>query len=132
MSKSNILSTYWGLKMEKEFENKMKQILIESKNEILMQLAANSSDVKQIIETMETKDNIDLASDTIDGTLLETLNTKDLNRIKLIDNALTRIEQGKYGLCVKCGKPIAPARLEAIPYALMCINCKSEEERRNR
>ena len=118
--------------MEKEFENKMKQILIESKNEILMQLAANSSDVKQIIETMETKDNIDLASDTIDGTLLETLNTKDLNRIKLIDNALTRIEQGKYGLCVKCGKPIAPARLEAIPYALMCINCKSEEERRNR
>ena len=118
--------------MEKEFENKMKQALIDSKNEILTQLAANSSDVKQIIETMETKDSIDLASDTIDGTLLETLNEKDLNRIKLIDNALTRIEQGRYGLCVKCGKPIAQARLEAIPYALMCIECKSEEERRNR
>lgn len=118
--------------MEKDFENKMKATLIENKKEILSQLAANSSDVKQIIETMETKDSIDFASDTIDGTLLETLSTKDLNRIKLIDNALTRIEQGKYGLCVKCGKPIAEARLEAIPYALMCIDCKSAEERRNR
>ena len=81
---------------------------------------------------MNTKVKINLSSDKIDATLLDAISTKDLNRIKLIDNALTRIEQGKYGLCVKCGKPIAQARLEAIPYALMCINCKSEDERRNR
>ncbi|MBQ1197775.1 MAG: TraR/DksA C4-type zinc finger protein, partial [Spirochaetaceae bacterium] len=57
---------------------------------------------------------------------------KDLNRLKLIDSALSRIEQGKYGLCMKCGKKIPQARLEAIPYALMCIECKSADERRNR
>ena len=118
--------------MEKEFLDKMKETLLASKKEIIDQLTSNSSDIKHIIETMETKDSIDLASDTIDATLLDAISTKDLNRIKLIDNALTRIEQGKYGLCVKCGKPIAQARVEAIPYALMCINCKSEDERRNR
>ncbi len=118
--------------MEKEFLDKMKAILLANKKEIIDQLTSNSSDMKHIIETMDTKDDIDLASDTIDATLIDTLSTKDLNRIKLIDSALTRMEQGKYGLCVKCGKPIAQARLEAIPHALMCINCKSEEERRNR
>ncbi|MDR2028346.1 MAG: TraR/DksA family transcriptional regulator, partial [Treponema sp.] len=51
---------------------------------------------------------------------------------KLIDSALTRIQQGKYGLCMKCGKRIPQDRLEAIPYALMCIECKTAEERRNR
>jgi RNA polymerase-binding transcription factor DksA len=45
---------------------------------------------------------------------------------------MTRIQQGKYGLCMKCGKRIPSERLEAIPYALMCIECKNAEERRNR
>jgi RNA polymerase-binding transcription factor DksA len=58
--------------------------------------------------------------------------TQDLKRLKLIDSAITRIQQGKYGLCMKCGKRIPTDRLEAIPYALMCIECKAEEERRNR
>jgi RNA polymerase-binding transcription factor DksA len=43
-----------------------------------------------------------------------------------------RIEQGKYGLCLKCGKRIPQERLEAIPYAFLCINCKSDDERKNR
>ena len=37
-------------------------------------------------------------------------------------SALERIEEGTYGLCVTCGKPIAPERLEAVPYASRCID----------
>jgi ribosomal protein L32 len=103
-----------------------------NKKEIIAQLMSTSSEFRTIVEYMDAKDSIDIASDENDRTMLEAVGTKDLNRLKLIDSALTRIEQGKYGLCLKCGKKIPQARLEAIPYALMCIECKSAEEKRNR
>ncbi len=68
----------------------------------------------------------------MDRKMLETIGSKDMKRMKLIDSAITRIEQGKYGLCMKCGKKIPKERLEAIPYALLCIECQSADERRNR
>ena len=80
---------------------------------------------------MESKDVIDVAADAMDRKLLETMGTQDLNRLKLMDNALARIEQGRYGLCMRCGKLIPQARLEAIPYAVLCIDCKSAEEKSN-
>ncbi|HZN16046.1 MAG TPA: TraR/DksA C4-type zinc finger protein [Acidimicrobiales bacterium] len=40
--------------------------------------------------------------------------------------ALSKIEAGTYGLCENCGKPIAPARLEAKPAARFCIDCASK------
>jgi RNA polymerase-binding transcription factor DksA len=46
-----------------------------------------------------------------------------------IDEALQRIDQGTFGACGRCGKPIAEERLEAIPYANRCIDCKRLEER---
>ena len=110
----------------------MKESLIEMKKEIVAQLMATSSEFKNILEDMDSKDSVDVASDDIDRKMLETVGTKDLNRLKLIDSAIARIEQGRYGLCMKCGKNIPQARLEAIPYALMCIECKSAEEKRNR
>ena len=46
-----------------------------------------------------------------------------------IDLALKRIEEGTFGTCTSCGKMIAEARLEAMPYATKCIECKRLEER---
>jgi len=43
-----------------------------------------------------------------------------------IDAALGKIEQGTYGLCESCGRPIAEARLEAMPAARLCIACASK------
>lgn len=42
-----------------------------------------------------------------------------------IDAALERIEQGLYGACQACGEPIEPARLQAVPYAVLCADCAS-------
>ncbi|HON13525.1 MAG TPA: TraR/DksA family transcriptional regulator [Treponema sp.] len=118
--------------MDKEFVEKMKQSLIDLKKEIITNLVAGNEDFKQIVEEMDPKDFADIASDDIDRKMIEAIGTQDVKRLKAIDNALSRIQQGKYGLCVKCGKKIPQDRLEAIPYALMCIECKTEEERRNR
>ncbi len=118
--------------MEKELIEKLKTSLLNLKTEIIEQLMANSNDFRQIVESMEAKDVVDIASDDIDRRMLDAVGTKDINRLKLIDSALTRIEQGKYGLCMKCGKRIPKERLKAIPYALLCVDCKSADEKRNR
>jgi len=42
-----------------------------------------------------------------------------------VEHALDKIEKGTYGICDNCGKPIAPARLEALPQASYCMDCKA-------
>lgn len=45
-----------------------------------------------------------------------------------VESALARFEDRTYGLCVHCGRPIDPARLEAIPYTSSCLDCQSKQE----
>jgi len=118
--------------MKKDFPDKQKKKLIAQRNQILDTLAGQSDQIRKLVETVEAGDVVDIASDAIDRTLIDSLGSQDAQRLTLIENALDRIQQGKYGLCVKCGKPIPEARLEAIPYASLCISCKESEERRNR
>src|ERR671918_2664339 len=46
-------------------------------------------------------------------------------QLALVDAALRRLDDGSYGACLRCGKPIAPERLEALPWAAHCIACQS-------
>jgi len=113
------------------FVDNMEQSLLGLKAEIVDTLIASSNDFKEIVEGMDPKSDLaDIASDDIDRRMIEALGSQELKRLKLIDSALTRIKQGKYGYCIKCNKRIPKDRLEAIPYALMCVECKSNEERR--
>jgi RNA polymerase-binding protein DksA len=114
------------------FVEKMEQSLLEQKSEIIENLIAGNKDFKEIVEGMDPKDFADIASDDIDRKMIEVIGSQELKQLRLIESALTRISQGKYGYCIKCEKRIPQDRLEAIPYALMCVGCKSEEERRNR
>ncbi|MFC2005370.1 TraR/DksA family transcriptional regulator [Chloroflexota bacterium] len=43
-----------------------------------------------------------------------------------VEHALQKFEKGTYGLCDSCGQPIAPDRLEALPQASLCVNCKAK------
>jgi RNA polymerase-binding transcription factor DksA len=51
--------------------------------------------------------------------------------LREIEQALTRLRQGTYGVCERCQRPINPYRLRAIPYATLCIACKEAAERVN-
>jgi len=118
--------------IDQEFLEKMENALLVLKNEIIDNLVSSNEDFKEIMEGEEPKDLADIASDDMDRKMIEAIGIQELKRLKLIESALTRIKQGKYGHCIKCGRRIPQDRLIAIPYALMCIECKSEEERRNR
>ncbi|NBF39961.1 MAG: TraR/DksA family transcriptional regulator [Spirochaetes bacterium] len=118
--------------MDKEFVERMKQKLLTMKKEILDNLVAENEDFQNIIDTDDSKDLVDIASTDIDKRVLDALGAQEMKRLNLIDAALARIEAGKYGICLKSGKPIPTERLEAIPYALYRIEYQNELERRNR
>jgi DnaK suppressor protein len=47
---------------------------------------------------------------------------------RAIEEAIDRVKSGEYGLCLACGHPIHPKRLEAIPWARFCVDCQRESE----
>lgn len=49
-----------------------------------------------------------------------------------IDHALEKFDNGTYGTCDRCGKPIEQGRLEALPYANLCLECKANLKKKNR
>lgn len=52
----------------------------------------------------------------------------DAEKLRLIDEALLNLEKGVYGVCLDCGKQIGKPRLEAKPYARLCITCREARE----
>lgn len=60
------------------------------------------------------------------------LRDRSTTHLDLVDEALARLDAGDYGTCLRCGQPIAPARLEALPWAAQCISCQAELDRGRR
>ena len=71
----------------------------------------------------------DSAAGTIDREIDYTLEENAEQVLASIELALQRIEEGTFGICRTCGTRIAEERLEALPYATKCIECKRREER---
>lgn len=118
--------------MDKKFIENMKKDLLSRRATLLKSIAERNGDMKELVKTVSAGDDIDVASDVIDRTLLDSLSSQDSQRLQIIDNALERIRLGRYGVCIKCGKDIPQQRLRALPYALMCVSCAEKEERKIR
>ena len=56
-----------------------------------------------------------------------TLEKSMRDQLATVEHALQKFEDGTYGLCDSCGKPIDPARLEALPQASLCLDCKARQ-----
>ncbi len=83
------------------------------------------------LETQERKHRTDLeeiASDTHDADPLCEIMGMESVQIDQIDRAIRQIDQGTYGICEECGGPIPLARLEALPFATQCVECKRRSE----
>ncbi|MCC9077479.1 TraR/DksA C4-type zinc finger protein [Litorilinea aerophila] len=66
----------------------------------------------------------DLASDYLARERRTALLSMEQKMLAQIDEALQRLEDGTYGRCESCGEPIPPERLEALPYATLCVICQ--------
>jgi DnaK suppressor protein len=60
------------------------------------------------------------------------LRDRSTQQLELVEAALERLEVGTFGACLRCGKPIAPGRLEALPWAAHCIACQAIVDRGGR
>lgn len=69
------------------------------------------------------------AAVTLDREIDLTLQENARSALHQIRRALAKLDEGNYGLCDKCGKPISEGRLQAAPFATLCVDCKRLEER---
>jgi DnaK suppressor protein len=60
------------------------------------------------------------------------LRDRAIAQLALVDAALARLDAGSFGVCLRCGKPVAPGRLEALPWAAHCIDCQTAIDRGRR
>ncbi len=74
----------------------------------------------------------DMATDSFDREFNLGLAFTEQQILNQIDDSLRRIEEGTFGVCEKCSKPISQKRLLALPYTRLCIKCQSEEEKKTR
>jgi RNA polymerase-binding protein DksA len=74
-------------------------------------------------------DLVDVATETFEREKELAIESNVQGMLKMVDEALQRVRNGTYGICVGCGKAIDSNRLRAIPYTRLCIKCKEREER---
>ena len=72
-------------------------------------------------------DPVDVAADETSASVQIRLRETDSRLLRAIEDALTRVRQGGFGTCEECGQPISKARLEAVPWARYCRDCKEQQ-----
>ncbi|HDM08594.1 MAG: TraR/DksA family transcriptional regulator [Candidatus Omnitrophota bacterium] len=121
---------------KKELEE-IKKILVEMKKKItgeIRRLTEDNISKSQKEASGEissyTYHMADMASASFDRDFAFSLASNEQELLYMIDEALSKIESGEYGICESCGVRIPKRRLKAIPYARYCVKCQEEEEKR--
>jgi DnaK suppressor protein len=123
-----------GLRLFKEecVENvkmeKFKSLLLQAKIKIMNGGILRSNE-DLTVSTDDLSDEADLASSVINQQVTFNMRQRELGKLKAIDEALWRIEQGSYGHCEECDETIGEKRLENQPWTTLCITHAEEQER---
>lgn len=117
--------------MTKEELNHYKNLISEKRDNLLMEIKGRKkedSDKENSNEIQYTFHMADQGTDTMEKEKKYYFASLDGELLRYLDQALDRIEIGTYGICTECNQLIAKERLEALPHALKCIQCKASEE----
>jgi DnaK suppressor protein len=114
--------------MRKTFLKKARETLEETRAQLLRNVQSELHEGREQTKD-EGMDTYDVASDARDKEISLILTDRDRDKLQAIDDALARIAEGSYGVCESCESDIAEARLEALPFTRLCINCQAEREK---
>jgi DnaK suppressor protein len=103
-------------------------LLLDLKTKLIKDVLLNQEASNESLEG-EVLDSADLASDSYDKDLANSLSETERARLVAVEAALERVKQGTYGLCDSCGKPIPLGRLKVLPFAKLCVQCQQDEEK---
>lgn len=93
----------------------------------LADLLAEAKEIDAELSEPHSRDWEERATESEGDEVLEGLGHAALAEARRIHAALTRIDEGTYGICVSCGEPVGEKRLEAVPHAPLCIDCASRQ-----
>src|ERR1044071_1302147 len=111
--------------MEPAEIQKYRDILIQKRDEILSAAPARTPSAEP---GSKSGDWIDHSSMESDIHVRLALQQTDSKLLRAIEEAIHRLDQGTYGICMECENDIAPARLEAVPWTRLCIDCKVKQQ----
>ena len=97
-----------------------REMLLEKREQVLPGLGAKFDALAQMGRVAED----DQAQFLNDESVSLHLNVLDYAQLRLIDEALDRLDSGDYGICLSCEEPIPPKRLHAVPWARYCVRCQ--------
>lgn len=106
---------------------KIRQVLVK-RRDALRRSVTGQLDLPKRDDVKSVGDEIDAAVESAQDELLSQLAAAESRELQRIDVAIQRIGEGSYGVCENCEKNIPLARLQAVPYATLCINCQREME----
>jgi len=106
----------------------MHQVLIKRRDALRKALAGDLSLLKEL-SAQASGDVVDAALDSVQDEISSQLAEVESRELARIEIALERMREGQYGICEGCGTNIPLARLNALPYATLCIKCQREAER---
>src|ERR1700729_4325368 len=112
----------------KKFLADLREHLLQMKNKLVAEIDSELRAEREGNKD-EGMDTYDLASEERDREINFILSDRERVKIKQIDDALGRLEEGSYGVCESCGLEIAEERLEAMPFTRLCRDCQQDEER---
>jgi DnaK suppressor protein len=110
---------------------KIKEMLIEEKREILERLAKKQGAYLELLESQVKGDIADQATALEIQRIKSALSSMERQKLQNIDDALKRIEDGTYGICSECGRLIDEKRLMVKPFAVYCVKCREKKEKNN-
>jgi DnaK suppressor protein len=112
----------------KDAMTNMREILLKRREALRQALKGDLSLLKELRE-QSSGDLVDFALDSAQDEINSQLAEVESRELANIEKALERMRQGAYGSCEGCENNIPLARLQALPYATLCIDCQREAER---
>jgi len=106
---------------------KIKERLLGKRSELL-NLIQSSKSLERDVGDLTFSNEIDLASSLEGREMIFQLTSRDRNELRLIEDALFRINEGTYGACESCEKKISLKRLQIMPLTALCIDCQEASE----
>jgi len=116
--------------MEAEKIEYFRSVLIEEMKSLLGE--ADKTVTEMTSDASNFPDPTDRATQESDRNFELRIRDRERRLINKIKDALERIDAGEFGICEECGEEISEARLKARPVTTLCINCKMEEEEKER
>ncbi len=110
---------------EKDLE-RLRQLLVARRTTMEATIARLQQDLRSSADT--SADPVDHAVSSYEKHELHQQADQSRRQLRLLDDALQRLDAGNYGECAACGNDIAIARLEAIPWARYCVTCQEIQE----